>query len=229
MKTFLSYPSERLEAARKVFDLLQTMKVEVWFDKESLIGGQHWDSERAKAQRDADLILLICSPETVGRAGVIQRELRDALALLKDQPLGHIYLVALRTEEIALPSELDGYQYVDLFRDDWQFRLARSVSLKYDQIGETTPAALLNFISRVSAANNITVKTINEKLKNFELEADYFVVNQGGLYWDYVTPRFLRRCPSSISLRKGIRALLVRTGQAVGHCSLKSTTSETAS
>ena len=108
----------------------------------------------------------------------------------------------MRTEEIALPSELDGYQYVDLFRDDWQFRLARSVSLKYDQIGETTPADLLNFISRVSAANNITVKTINEKLKNFELEADYFVVNQGGLYWDYVNAEILAAVSEQYFLAK---------------------------
>ena len=229
MKTFLSYPSERLEAARKVFDLLQTMKVEVWFDKEksyrrpALGFGKSQSAARCRSN-PSDMF-----PRNSGSSRCHPAGAAGCPALLKDQPLGHIYLVALRTEEIALPSELDGYQYVDLFRDDWQFRLARSVSLKYDQIGETTPAALLNFISRVSAANNITVKTINEKLKNFELEADYFVVNQGGLYWDYVTPRFLRRCPSSISLRKGIRALLVRTGQAVGHCSLKSTTSETAS
>src|SRR5882724_11438642 len=125
MKAFLSYPSEHLAVARDVYEFLRTIKVDIWFDKESLIGGQHWDRERARAQREADLTILVLSPETIGRPGVIQRELHETLALLNDQPLGHIYLVVLRTEDLVLPTELEGYQYIDLFRPAWQFKLAR--------------------------------------------------------------------------------------------------------
>jgi TIR domain len=97
MKTFLSYPSENLDLAWEVYDFVRTLGVQIWFDKESLIAGQNWDRERATAQKSADLIILICSSETINKSGVIQREIKDALDLLRDKPLSHIFLVSLRT------------------------------------------------------------------------------------------------------------------------------------
>ena len=79
MKTFLSYPSERLDAAHRVFDFVRSLGIEIWFDKDTLVGGQDWDRERSKAQATTDLTLLICSPETISRTGVIQREIKDNL------------------------------------------------------------------------------------------------------------------------------------------------------
>ncbi|UFW51100.1 MULTISPECIES: toll/interleukin-1 receptor domain-containing protein [Bradyrhizobium] len=59
MEIFLSYPSERLSVAREVYDFLTPLDVRVWFDKASLIPGQDWDLERARAQERADLTILI--------------------------------------------------------------------------------------------------------------------------------------------------------------------------
>src|ERR1700693_2323421 len=133
MEVFLSYPSERLSVARSVYEFLRSLDVDVWFDKESLVPGQDWDRERADAQSRADLTVLICSPETFERGGIIQREVKTILALMNDKPLGKIYLVSMRTEEIGFPPELARYHWIDYFSPDWQVQLGRSIWQKFQE------------------------------------------------------------------------------------------------
>src|SRR3954452_22291734 len=95
---------------------------------------------------------------------------------------GHIYLVALRTEDIKLPNEIDGYQYIDLFVGSWQFKLARSINLKYEQLGRKAPEALSKFISTQETNADIKVNIISSRVRNFEIEADYFLFTKTGQY-----------------------------------------------
>lgn len=101
MRTFLSYPSERLDDAYRIFEFMQELGIDIWFDKVSLVAGQDWDRERSNAQKASDLTFLICSRETVSRTGVIQREIKDILRRLEDQPLGDIFLIPLRVEDLS--------------------------------------------------------------------------------------------------------------------------------
>src|SRR5712691_3058638 len=142
MEVFLSYPSERLKIAREVYDFLKSVDVDAWFDKTSLVAGQDWDRERTEAQRRANITVLICSRETVERAGVIQREVQDILDLLKEKPIGDIYLVSIRTDDIRLPAELAKYQYVNYLQQDWKIQLGRSIELKSKQMGIPSPDKL---------------------------------------------------------------------------------------
>jgi len=183
---FLSYPSERLEQAREIYFFLKSIGIDGWFDKESLIGGQDWERERGAAQSEADLTIIVCSPETVGRQGVIQREVKDALKRCRDVPLGHICLVPLRTEEFDLPEELHGYHYIDLFRAGWQFKLVRSIDLKFQQSNLERPQALITFIQAQEGASGIAKKTLKCVEGSFEAAADYFLYQRAGLFWDFV-------------------------------------------
>ena len=81
MKIFLSYPSERLTQAREIYAFLVSLGLNVWFDKESLVAGQDWERESGKAQRNADLIVQICSVEVISKTGIIQREIRNTCSL----------------------------------------------------------------------------------------------------------------------------------------------------
>jgi hypothetical protein len=139
IKVFLSYPNERVDQAYKIHAFIKSLGISGWFDKETLIGGQDWDRERGKAQREADLTILVCSPETVSRGGVIQREVKDALDRCRDMPFGRICLIPVRTDDISLPEELSRYHYIDLFRSDWEFQLARSIELKYEDSDAEKP------------------------------------------------------------------------------------------
>ena len=183
LNVFLSYPSEQLEQAREIYSFLRSIGINGWFDKESLIGGQNWERERAAAQKVADLTLIVCSPETLGRQGVVQRELKDALKRCRDVPLGHICLVPLRTEELNLPDELREYHYVDLFRPGWQFNLARSIDFKFKLSKLEQPQALIEFIE---SAGSVARRTLNCADTSFEWTVDYFQYKKPGLYWNYV-------------------------------------------
>lgn len=172
--------------AREVYAFLKSIGVAVWFDKESLVAGQDWDRERSEAQTRADLTVLICSAETLERGGVIQREVREILDLLRDKPLGQIYLVTVRTDELRLPPELAKYQYINHFEPDWKVKLARSLELKHKQAGAPNPPDLNNFIQSSGAPEPVSVKSIRETSHVIELEAEFLHYNLDGPYWNFV-------------------------------------------
>ena len=131
MKIFLSYPSEQLETARDVYAFLTSLEVDVWFDKESLVAGQDWAREISKAQTEADLIVQICSTEIANKTGVIQKELKETLELLKLRPLGSLYLICMKTDEANLPPELIKFQHITYSDKNWKVNLVRSLLSKF--------------------------------------------------------------------------------------------------
>lgn len=186
MKSFLSYPSEQLLVARAIYDFLISVGVQPWFDKECLVGGQDWDRERKAALRSAELTFLILSSETISRPGVIQREVKEILELLQDKPLGHIFLVTLRTKELPVPAELSTYQYIDYARPGWQVKLGQSVNLRFEQLGVPAPAALKAFLYAQERENRVVFKALRSRTAGIEALADYFIYQQAGEYWEFV-------------------------------------------
>ena len=143
MKIFLGYPSERLSEARAVLDFLTSLELVVWFDKESVLAGEDWRSAREKAQGAADLIIHIISPEVIIRPGEVQRELKLTLDLAKEQPFGTLFLIPVLVGGVSVPVELSQYQYVNFARDDWNYRVAKSIAHKYEQMGLAVPTKQL--------------------------------------------------------------------------------------
>jgi hypothetical protein len=191
LKLFLSYPSERLDQARRVHDFLKSIRVHAWFDKESLIGGQDWDRERANAQHEADLTVLICSPETVGRRGVIQREIKDALERCRDAPLGDICLIPIRTEDLKLPEELSRYHYIDLFREDWEYHLARGLRTKFERSSLAPPSELVAFVDKQEGEKAIASRILRSVDRQLEAESRFFLYLKKGEFWDFVNSEIM--------------------------------------
>jgi hypothetical protein len=175
-----------LKVAQEVYRFLKSLELDVWFDKESLIAGQDWDRERAEAQRDADLIVLVCSQETVAREGVIQRELREIFSLLDSKPLGHVFLVAVRTDDIRLTPEIARYQYLDFFDPDWQLKLARSVELKFKQTDNRPGKALQRFFDTSQAPEPLSIKSLGNESACLIIKEEYPTYNLEGEYWSYI-------------------------------------------
>jgi hypothetical protein len=192
MKSFLSYPSEQRSVGRALYDFLVSIGIRPWFDQESLVAGQEWDRERKIAQRAADLTFLVLSPETISRPGVIQREVKEILELLADKPLGHTFLVSLRTQDINVSPELGRYQYIDFYRSGWQPRMARAVRLRLEQLHESEPPLLTAFLEAQERAQGIHFKALRHHGPNTSAEADYFVYQQLSDYWDYIQPPWHR-------------------------------------
>jgi len=186
MRSFLSYPSEQRNIARAIYDFLRSTNIQPWFDQESLVAGQDWDRERKMAQRAADLTFLVLSPETVSRPGVIQREVKEILDLLESKPLGHTFLVSLRTRDMNVPPELGKYHYIDFFRSGWQAKVARAVRLRFQDLNENEPPALSAFLEAQERAQGIQFKALRFQTMNAEAQADYFVYQHAGEYWEFI-------------------------------------------
>jgi len=184
MRTFLSYPSERLEDAKRVYRFVRSVGVDCWLDKENLIGGQEWNRERSRAQTEADLFFLICSDETVNRNGVIQREIADALEASKDRVIGQLYIVPLRISDVELPKELASKQYIDLFGPkSWQAELAKTLKVKFGELRQDIPEVLEVALATSSSGLKIPIE-LNEANESGERSLSFFRYEEMGPYWE---------------------------------------------
>ncbi len=185
MKVFLSYPSEHFEQAREVKSFVRSVDVECWFDQDSLVAGQDWDRVRAIALSEADLVIVLCSSVTIERNGVYQREINEALQLVKDRRLGTVYIIPLRIENVELPPELNRFQRVDYFDVHWRRKLAAGLAQGVIDKCEDVPPALV-----VAAAQpdegGIIPRAIAETLPAGTIEIDWINYTLAGDYWDFV-------------------------------------------
>jgi len=127
---FLAYAVEDLPMVRRLADVFKDQGCSVWLDKDDLMPGQNWTRAIERAIADADAFVACFSPRSVTKRGMFQNELRYALACADQRPLDGVFLLPVRLEACAVPSQIaERVQYVDLF-PDWERgvkRLARSI------------------------------------------------------------------------------------------------------
>ena len=117
-KIFLSYAREDVNAARRVCRALRVNGAEVWFDEDSLIGGQRWLPTITKQIRQSDFFIALLSRSSVNKQGVVQREMREALKVVETLPEDRIFVVPVRLEECQPTFDwLQEIHWIDLFRD----------------------------------------------------------------------------------------------------------------
>lgn len=196
MKVFLGYASEHIKTAREIYEFLKLSNDEVWFDKESLVGGDDWDRERANAQQQADFVIHLISSEVFARAGVVNREIKQTLKLVEDQPIGASYVVFMRLDELRMPAELLRFQYIDHFKEAWREQLALAVAKRAAQLGGA--------IAKVAPETTTTVTEKGQShggTKQFAriesaVTTEFYIVSSDhiqyptdGVYWDFVNAR----------------------------------------
>lgn len=189
MNIFLGYPSEREVEARTIFEFLKSLGLEVWFDKESVLPGEEWRSAREKAQDAADLIVHVISLEVLSRPGEVQRELKRTLDLAEERPFGTIFLIPVLIAGVTAPVEIAKYQYVEFERPDWAYRIAKSVSRKFEQENRSVPDQLSNYLNAESAAGGRIDFKIHDVTPARDLQADYFKYRSNERYFDYVNAK----------------------------------------
>lgn len=135
LKVFISYASGDRELAQKLYDHLQTLGVDPWFDVEDLLPGQDWKMEISRALDETELILLCLSKKSVSKEGYVQKEMRLALDRALEIPPGEIFLIPCRFEDVDLPYSLRDFQWVDLYTESGMKKLSKSMSLRAEKIG----------------------------------------------------------------------------------------------
>jgi TIR domain-containing protein/uncharacterized protein DUF3298 len=191
MKVFLSYPSEQIKAAEEIYEFLHDHGIDVWFDKKSIFGGQDREREIQIAQENAQLFVLVCSKEIVTKPGIIQVEIKEILERVKQQPFGHVFLICLRTERLQLPYEMMRWQYIDYFDRDWKTRLAKSIMLKYNQLGLDAPDRFAGYV-RSMGELGVVGRSIDETIDQMTFVSSFFVYEQKGSYWTYVNSEIVQ-------------------------------------
>lgn len=196
MKIFLGYASEKLEAAREVYTFLKTLNDDVWFDKESLIGGDDWDRERAAAQHAADLVIHLISPEVFERPGVVNREIRQTLKLSEDQPMGATYVVFLRLADLRMPAELIRFQYIDYFGSVWRDDLVKAVNKRINQLDGTTPRRDTKTMEgTIEHSSSDTASAKYSRVENsisteqYSVSSEHLHYSDVGYYWAFINAR----------------------------------------
>jgi hypothetical protein len=140
---FLSYAREDLASASRLCSDLTAAGVAVWFDKISLRPGERWRPAIQRAISESRYFIALLSSRSVAKRGYVQRELRDALAVLAEFPENEIYLIPTRLDDCKPPfEEMADLNWLDLF-PNW----AAAVSALATVIvpGRRTPSFDLRF------------------------------------------------------------------------------------
>jgi formylglycine-generating enzyme required for sulfatase activity len=142
LKVFLCHASQDKPAVRKLYASLSAEPwIELWLDEECLLPGMDWDLEIQKALRDADLILVCLSRESVAKEGYVQREFKRALSYAEEKPEGTIYIIPLRLDDCTPPTKFRQWQWVDYFAENSGNRLLQALRLRAQKLGLDSLAA----------------------------------------------------------------------------------------
>jgi mannose-6-phosphate isomerase-like protein (cupin superfamily) len=151
--------------------------VKPWLDEEELLPGQDWEREIRNAVRAADLILVCLSRGSASRAGFVQREIRFALDVAKEQPPGTIFIIPVRLEECEVPEELRRWQWFDYYNPGGYKRLLRALAARAEALG-LGPAPVFEIepqfdaIAPDGAAVRLLVQGCRGSLSDYQLSSE---------------------------------------------------------
>lgn len=137
MRVFLSYASEDVEEARKVNLKLRELKIETWFDKADLGGGDTWESKIELAiEKQADFCLVFNSRalnEKARKGAFVNKEINLALGRQQKylDPSGG-FLIPVRIDDSPVLEALDKLQAVDLTQPAGFEELVKVMRRKYE-------------------------------------------------------------------------------------------------
>src|SRR5256885_4682274 len=78
-RIFLSYARADEAAVRSLYDRLNESGFTPWMDVKDIHPGEDWSFAIQEAIRDCDFFILCLTPNSVGRRGFLQREIKTAL------------------------------------------------------------------------------------------------------------------------------------------------------
>ncbi|MBK9926588.1 MAG: SUMF1/EgtB/PvdO family nonheme iron enzyme [Anaerolineales bacterium] len=143
LKVFLCHASQDKPAVRKLYARLNSEPwIDPWLDEERLLPGMDWDLEIQKALREADMIIVCLSSESVAKEGYVQREFKRALSYAEEKPDGTIYIIPLRLNECTPPTKFQQWQWVDYFADGSDGKLFKSLRLRAEKLGVDFPKSV---------------------------------------------------------------------------------------
>jgi hypothetical protein len=137
LRVFLCHSSGDKPDVRVLFERLVKEGIDAWLDIEKLIPGQDWQVEISKAVKDADVVVVCLSSQSVTREGFVQKEIKFALDVADKKPEGAIFIIPARLENCDVPERITRFHWVDLFSDDGYERLLKALQICAARVGAT--------------------------------------------------------------------------------------------
>ena len=128
VRVFLSYAHADEAIVRDLYDQLHASGFSPWMDVRDIHPGESWRLAIQTAIRACDFFVLCLSPNSVGRRGFLQREIKLALDRLLELLDEDIYFVPVRLRLCTRPSQIARYQTVDLFEPNGYDRLISALN-----------------------------------------------------------------------------------------------------
>ncbi|MFL5627118.1 MAG: kelch repeat-containing protein [Ktedonobacteraceae bacterium] len=134
LRVFLSYSWADKVCVRSLYQRLQACNVAPWLDEKNLLPGQDWRQEIRKAVRDSDVVVVCLSRGSINKTGFVHEEIKFALDVADEQPLGTIFIIPLKLEECDLPERIGHLHWVNYFEKRGFENLMRSLKHKRESL-----------------------------------------------------------------------------------------------
>lgn len=138
LKVFLCHASADKAKVHELYRHLRKRGIQPWLDAEDLVGGQNWRKEIPKAIRASDAIIICLSKNSVNKEGFVHAEITFALEKALEIPQGGIFIIPARFEECVVPTNLESYQWVDLFKQDGFTKLMKALKARAAELNRST-------------------------------------------------------------------------------------------
>lgn len=126
-KIFLSYAREDEERVKELYQELDNANFKPWMDQKNIFGGEDWLLSIEKAIGECDFFIACLSNRSISKRGVLQKEIKKALDILKEKLDSDIYFIPVRLEDCRVPEQMMVRQWIDLFKADGWEKLIQSI------------------------------------------------------------------------------------------------------
>jgi hypothetical protein len=128
IRVFLCHSFNDKSPVRALYTRLRRDGFDPWLDEEKLLPGQDWDREIRIAVRNSEAVIICLSKHSITKRGYVQKEIRLALDVAREQPEGAIYIIPVKLEECVAPETLSRLHWIHLFEKDGYERLSRALN-----------------------------------------------------------------------------------------------------
>ncbi len=162
LRVFLCHASQDKPAVRRLHRYLKQHGIQPWLDELDLLPGENWEVEIPRALNASDVILVCLSKNSVNKEGYVQKEISFALDKALEKPDGTIFIIPAKLEACDVPSRLNRYQWVDLFRPDSYKRLLLGLNKRAIDLGaDVAPVILEDTRQRKSNLKPVDINQID--------------------------------------------------------------------
>lgn len=126
---FISYAREDVSWAERLYMDLRKQELNCWLDIKCLSPGARWKYEISNCIKKARFFLLLISKNSINKRGVVQREIKEGLDVLKEFPVNSIFIIPVRLDDTRpIDHDLLELNWIDLL-PNYHDELARILSL----------------------------------------------------------------------------------------------------